>query len=268
MKTRSDKSLRAFYDTLAPDYDLMTAFNDRVAREEEFFRFLAKKYHIRTAIDAGCGTGVHSILLARLGVKVTAVDISRKMITATRANAQKFHLPIRGVESSFGEMAKKLDTVADALFCMGNSLAHMLTEEELLDSLANFRALLRPKGLLVLQLGNYDRILKERARLQHVRDSGGKSFVRSYRYLQSLISFSIDIKTSARGRTLKNIRIKLNPIRSGYLQKLLIRSGFKMTAKYGSLQKEPFSKGRSRDVIILAKKAYMRIFSSFPASYR
>ena len=256
MKTRSVKSTKTFYDSLASDYDLMTSFRDRFAKEEAFFRFLVKKYHIRSAIDAGCGTGFHSLLLSKLGVKVMGVDISRKMLTAARKNSQEYHLPITTVQASFGEIATRTDTAADALFCMGNSLAHVLSEEDVLDGLSNFREVLRPKGLLVLQLVNFDRILKAKERIQNVRETGGKSFQRSYRYQKTSITFVISI-SSGRRKTLKKISVRLNPIRSKALRALIQRAGFAPVAEYGSIQREPFSAGKSRDLIILAKRAQL-----------
>jgi ubiquinone/menaquinone biosynthesis C-methylase UbiE len=65
-----------FYDALAPDYDTMTGFQKRFVHEKPFFRLLVEKYKIRTVLDAGCGTGFHSLLLAQLGVQVTAIDVS------------------------------------------------------------------------------------------------------------------------------------------------------------------------------------------------
>ena len=71
---------QTFYDTLSDDYDSMTMFEQRLIKEESLFRTLVEKYKIKAALDAGSGTGVHSLLLAQTGVKVTAVDISRKML--------------------------------------------------------------------------------------------------------------------------------------------------------------------------------------------
>lgn len=38
-----------------------------------------------TALDLGCGTGVHSFMLARLGLQVTGIDISPYMLEQARA---------------------------------------------------------------------------------------------------------------------------------------------------------------------------------------
>ena len=79
-KTPPSSGIPAFYDRLAPDYDEMTGFGKRFVHEKPFFRPLVENLNIATALDAGCGTGFHSLLLAQLGVRVTAVDVSGGML--------------------------------------------------------------------------------------------------------------------------------------------------------------------------------------------
>ena len=57
VKTSAD-----FYDVLAADYNAMTNFERRLITEQPLYRALVDRYHIHTALDAGCGTGFHSIL--------------------------------------------------------------------------------------------------------------------------------------------------------------------------------------------------------------
>ena len=52
-----------FYDNLADDYDAMTGFEKRFVHERPFFNLLMQRYGITSALDAGAGTGFHSLLL-------------------------------------------------------------------------------------------------------------------------------------------------------------------------------------------------------------
>ena len=54
----------------------MTEFHKRFSNEQAVFNTIVEQYQLRTVLDAGCGTGFHSLILASLGVEVTAVDVS------------------------------------------------------------------------------------------------------------------------------------------------------------------------------------------------
>lgn len=255
MNARSDKSIESFYDDLAPDYDRMTGLAGRFAREEMFFRFLVKKHQITTAIDAGCGTGFHSLLLSRLNVKVTAVDLSREMLTRVKKHSRSYGLPITTVQSSFADLSEHIQTPVDGIFCMGNALAHNRTKKENLLCLANFHSLLRPRGVLVVQLLNYDRIVQTKEKVLHSRESDGHRYIRSYRYHGKSIKFMIDIETPKGKRSgRRTLSIPLHPLRSNELLSLLLQAGFSGRMQFGSIAKDPFSPASSRDLIVIAQK--------------
>lgn len=67
-----------------------------------------------TALDAGCGTGLFSLALARRGLQVTAADIAPQMVAATRAAATEAGLAgrITGVVSDLEELQGRYDLVA------------------------------------------------------------------------------------------------------------------------------------------------------------
>src|SRR5512134_2992369 len=91
----SVETVESFYDRLAADYDAMTTFEKRFVQEEPFFKLLAQRHRIASALDAGSGTGFHSIVLARLGVAVTAVDISSRMLDELSRHTRQLGLGIR-----------------------------------------------------------------------------------------------------------------------------------------------------------------------------
>ncbi len=136
-----------FYDDLAEDYDAMTGFMKRFIHEKPFFSLLMERYGITTALDAGAGTGFHSLLLGQLGADMTAMDVSKKMLERVKAHAKDLRIKIDLVESSFQDLPRKLNKKFDAVLCMGNSLPHLLSHEELVRSLKNFSVRLHPGGV-------------------------------------------------------------------------------------------------------------------------
>jgi SAM-dependent methyltransferase len=86
------------------------------------------------AIDLGAGTGAEAIALARLGYEVVAVDASAKLVAQMRE---------RGVDAVHADIVEWLedgDAVADLAVCLGDTLTHLASVEEVRRS---FRAVRR-----------------------------------------------------------------------------------------------------------------------------
>ena len=248
-------SLMHFYDALAPSYDTMTSFPKRFVQERPFFHVLVERFRIRTAIDAGCGTGFHSILLAQLGVHVTAVDVSSQMLKEVERHAADLHVSIKRVESTFQELQSHVWGEFDALFCMGNSLAHVLDQQELKLSFKNFFSVLKPGGALFLQSLNYDRIMMKRERVQSIKESGETTFVRFYDYDEDAVLFNIlTINRTNNGAKQTLNTIRLRPILRNELVLLLEEAGFVSVNVYGGISLEDFQPEVSKDLVVLARK--------------
>ncbi|MEW6511984.1 MAG: class I SAM-dependent methyltransferase [Bacteroidota bacterium] len=244
-----------FYDRLAGDYDAMTEFEKRYVREKPFFRLLVERYRIAAALDAGSGTGFHSLMLARLGVSVTAVDASPVMLERLGAHARAMNLHVTCVETTFQKLSGAVAGPFDAVFCLGNSLPHLLTEDDLRCTLENFRDVLRPGGLLYLQLLNYHRILAERKRVQNVRQVGDVTFERSYEYDREdgLITFSFRRSAgSGSDAAQETMAIPLRPLQHDYLETVLRDTGYEQVHPYGGIALEAFNPSTSTDLVIMA----------------
>jgi len=250
----SPLSVAEFYDALAPDYDTMTGFQKRFVHEKPFFRLLVEKYEIKTAVDAGCGTGFHSLLLAQLGVEVTAVDVSSAMIGEVKKHAKSLNLRVGAVQTDFGDLKKVLKSKFDAVFVMGNSIAHVLSEQELRSSFGNFASILKPHGILFLQNLNYDRILDGKERIQSVKEAGDKTFVRFYDYSGNLLTFNI-LTIEGKGDMVhqKMQSVRLNPVRSVDMSALVSGSGFTGIQLFGSIALEEYDPQSSKDLVVLAR---------------
>jgi SAM-dependent methyltransferase len=254
-KHYSEQNIALFYDLLSTDYDRMTDFANRYGREKSFFESLVQQYNIRKALDAGCGTGFHSLLLSQLGVDVTAVDISNEMLRQVRQHGGEMNRDIKTRNLKFTDLKKEIKTTFDAVFCLGNSLAHLHSQKELKTTIDNFYAVLNPGGILVLQVLNYDRILKMRDRIISVKEFGGKLFIRFYDFLPQNIIFNIltiDKGAATPNRRLQSIEIR--PVRAKELITALRQTGFTTINTYGSIRRDNFSSATSTDLLITAIK--------------
>jgi len=247
--------VRSFYDALAPDYDKMTGFEKRFVQERPFFHMLVEKYEIQSALDAGCGTGFHALLLAQLGVHVTAVDLSPKMVASVRSHARQLGLSIKTLVGSFESLSGTLNGTFDAVFSLGNSLAHSSSKEDLQRTLRSFARVLRPGGIVYLQNLNYDRILADREKVQSVKEAGTKTFVRYYDYDGESVVFNILTIEKTHDGLLQNHRtIRLLPLLQRDVVAALTSAAFTDVQMFGGISMNEFVPGNSKDLVILARR--------------
>jgi glycine/sarcosine N-methyltransferase len=254
-ETARSPDIPAFYDSLAPDYDDMTGFGKRFVHEKPFFRLLVENHRIATALDAGCGTGFHSLLLAQLGVRVTAVDVSGEMLDRLERHGREMDLPVSRLRSDFQSLREFAPGPFDAVFCMGNTLPHLLNEADIRIALANFAAILIPGGMLFLQMLNYNRILATRDRIQSAKESNGVTFVRFYDFddNRGLVLFNI-LRIEKKEENLKTglITVPLLPVTSERILTMLEECGYRQIRTFGSIAMDPFNPALSKDLVIIA----------------
>jgi len=243
-----------FYDTLASGYDRMTGFDERLKKETNTFRRIVEEYAVTSALDAGCGTGAHSVLLATLGVRVTAVDGSTEMLMVLNRHAEERHLKIHTVQAGFENVNDILPEPFDAVFCLGNTLPHLLTEEALVRSLRNFKSLLNPGGVLILQLLNYRRILTERNRILNVQERGERTYIRFYDFLEKTVAFSILTLEKHEGTIVHSLQTtELRPWQSDEVVRGLAQAGFSGIERYSTLGMASFDETTSHDLVMYAR---------------
>lgn len=243
-----------FYDGLALDYDRMTAFEKRLVSERPFYRLLVEQHRIATALDAGAGTGFHSILLATLGVQVTAVDISAAMLEALARRASQKNLSVAILQSSFRELLSVFHSRVDAVFCMGNALAHTLTEDDLTQTMISFRSAIDPGGSLIIQTLNFDRILSDRESVQSIRESDGVTYMRYYDFHEDHLVFNVRTIEQHDGVVEeRHSSVQLKPWTSQDLMRHTSAAGFRNVTAYGSIALDRFKPGSSKDLVIIAR---------------
>lgn len=106
----------------------------------------------KAVLDLGCGTGGHSLPLARRGYRVVGVDSSRGMLTIAAANAQRDHVP---VEFRRGDMRDfRAPGIFDAGLCMFGAFGYLTSGSDARRALLCVRRHLRPGGLYLCELWN------------------------------------------------------------------------------------------------------------------
>jgi SAM-dependent methyltransferase len=102
-------------------------------------------------LDAGCGSGEHTIFLTSLGYDVVGIDLSGPALEEARANARA-----RGVPARF-EAGDALDLPADERFdtIVDSALFHIFADEDRVRYVRSLHGTCRPGGVAhVLALSN------------------------------------------------------------------------------------------------------------------
>ncbi len=100
----------------------------------------------RKALDIGCGGGVLSLPLARMGFDVSAIDMNEMAIIEAKQAAKQAGLKIDFQTVEVEKFASKNASTFDAVFCL-ELLEHIDDWEEFLESAT---ALLKPDGMLFI----------------------------------------------------------------------------------------------------------------------
>jgi glycine/sarcosine N-methyltransferase len=251
------------YDNLAVDYDRFVNWEARLAHELPFFLTLFDQAGVQRVLDAACGTGHHAIALARHGYDVVGADLSPAMVELARENAAAAGVTVRFVQAGLGELSG-IEPGAkgnfDAVLCLGNSLPHLLSRDAVTATLADFAAVLRPGGLLVVQNRNFDKIWAEKQRFmppQAHRDGSGEwIFVRFYDFEEMEVVFNmVRLRRTPEGWAQDVDATRLRPIFRDEMALGLREAGFDRVELYGGYDRSAFDPQMSGDLLAVAQLA-------------
>ncbi len=253
------------YDEFSADYDRFVDWPARLGAELPFIEQQLQRSQSHRVLDVACGTGRHVIALAERGYEVVGVDLSAAMVERARAGGQDAGVDTGFDVAGFGEVDGRVGGDFDALLCLGNSLPHLLTPDELTAALDDFAACLRPAGLLLIQNRNFDLVLssgQRRMEPQNYRENGAEwLFVRFYDF-EADGALTFNLLTLTRSESAEWMqrwdRTRLRPLLQEELVAALGEAGFADIASYGDMSGSSFDRTRSGNLVVTARRAAAR----------
>ena len=254
----------------ASDYDTFVNWDARLKRELPFFRRAFDEVGARSVIDVGAGSAKHSIAFAEWGMAVDAVDPDESMLAQAEANAAAAAETIaeeggelRLVRAAFGELGARGLGPADALVCTGNALPHVEGLAGLRTTFADFSAVLRPGGVLVLHLLNHAKLLHTRPRSipPVVRETpdGTRVFLRVIDYPDGDEYLDFDFVTLTRDANgswdVASRRSLHTALPVELLRAELAAAGFERVEAFGNHNGAPLHPDSDESVIVVAHRA-------------
>ena len=157
-------SVGDFYDELAQDYHLVyrdwhAAIERQGAALDRLIR--NRLANARDVLDCSCGIGTQSIGLASLGYRVKGTDISERSLERARIEAARLGLEVPFAQCDFRDLGP-VEGTFDVVISCDNAIPHLLTEEDVARVFRAMRSKLRPGGLLIITVRDYDQELVDR----------------------------------------------------------------------------------------------------------
>ncbi|GEM_PF-107940 len=246
------------YDPVAAYYDLLISWKARLKRERAFFTRIFKDYRVTRVLDTACGTGKHAIAFHDWGYYVVGTDSSPEMVAKSRENAGD--RSIEFIEAGFTEL-DKVNGMFDAVTCLGNSLPHVLSDEDLDASLKSMYDAVLPGGVVIIQNNNYDLIVGRRERFMPLaaRKANGREYLfqRFFDFHGDTLTFNLVIMVKdSDGWTMHVNAIPQRALTSDLLVSRLKAVGFEHIKLFGGYPAEPFEKLRSDAMVVIAQRPH------------
>jgi SAM-dependent methyltransferase len=152
---------RAFFDGHAPLY-MQNVFTRNTMAEVEFLWDELRLSPGARVLDLGCGTGRHSVELARRGCRMLGVDLSRGMLRQAQAAARQAHVSLDWIQADATHFMAPDQFDAALCLCEGAFGLIAAGDDPLAHDAAiaqNLARCLRPGGRLILTASNGLRLL-------------------------------------------------------------------------------------------------------------
>ena len=232
-----------FYQTISHYYDQIFP-----VREEQcsFIRNGKKKLKV---LDVACGNGGYLNRLSEFGFYGFGIDLDHNMIHI--ANTNKTSDKIDFYEMNMLEIDTFKARSFELIYSIGNSIVHLSSIGQVKEFLLKSYQLLKPKGEIILQIINYDRILDQNVTQLPTISNEILSMERNYKIEDTHIQFQSVLHVDQ--NTYHN-EVTLLPIRSDELINVLTEVGYRKLEVYGDFRKGPFIKQESMHFIIKGYK--------------
>lgn len=240
-----------FYTSIAPYYQHIFPFNPA---QIEFLKTVLP-YNGARVLDVGCANGELALALTHFGFPTWAFDYDFQMVQmAQRAKSEDAMFPVfeqldmRQIGEHFPE------SYFDTVICFGNTLVHLLSEEDIRKFIESTFKILASEGKLAIQILNYDYIVDQQINTLPLIENEEVRFDRNYAFKNNseLIDFNTKLTVKSTGQEINNTT-PLLPIRKNKLEEYLQKAGFAQIKFFGNFKADPLT-GTSLPLIVTALK--------------
>jgi glycine/sarcosine N-methyltransferase len=157
---------QAFYDDLAEDYDALHIHWPSSVREQGRVLDALIRRELgdapQSVLDCSCGIGTQAIGLALAGHDVLATDLSPASVMRAHHEAAELGAALATGVADFTRLPEQIEGTFACVLSCDNSVAHLHDDAGLARFAEGVAAKLRPGGLAVVSLRDYEALRAER----------------------------------------------------------------------------------------------------------
>ena len=238
-----------FYKMLAPVYHEIFPVD---GKDRFLMRFFSNGDRL---LDVGCSDGRVALEMTsdKYNCTVTGIDLSDDLLSianqlaSNKSNLNFIKLDMLNVNDHFEKSS------FDGVYCIGNTLVHLLKESEIEMTLKGFWNILKPNGKIVVQILNYDMIMNEKLKQLPLIENEVVKFERHYHYEAAHIRFEATLTDKTSQTKPVTSDTKLYPLRKSVLFELLTHIGYKDVQFYSGFNGEAYDSSKL-PLIVSARK--------------
>jgi glycine/sarcosine/dimethylglycine N-methyltransferase len=250
---QTDHYVAEYVTSFVEKWDELIDWKRRYESEGSFFIDQLKARGVKKVLDVATGTGFHSVRLIEEGFETVSADGSPEMLAKAFANGLGYggHI-LRVVHADWRWLNRDVHGEYDAIVCLGNSFTHLFSERDRRKALAEFYAMLKHDGVLILDQRNYDAILDEGFSTKHTYYYCGDNISAEPVHVdEGLARFRYTFPDGS------EYYLNMYPLRRDYMRRLLREVGFQHVETYGDFQ-QTYRQNEPDFFIHIAEKAYRR----------
>jgi 2-polyprenyl-3-methyl-5-hydroxy-6-metoxy-1,4-benzoquinol methylase len=201
-----------------------------------------------TVLDMACGAGRHSILLAKEGFDVTAVDLSRNLLNVARQAALDAGVKVNFLRSDLRNFS--IDISFDLIVNLFTSFGYFEEDEENFKIFKNVYHHLKSTSYFVLDYLNRHYVEKNLVRRSVDKIPGGE-IIQERSINEKRVIKKIIIRKNGEER---HYRESVRMYTPNYLTREMKKIGFDIIKSFGDFNGNAFDIESSPRIIIIAKK--------------
>jgi SAM-dependent methyltransferase len=201
---------KQFYDDLASYYHLMFEnWDASMVRQGDALVTLIRaeleqsQPSAARVLDVACGIGTQTLPLAARGFRLVARDLSPAAVARLQREADARQLVVDAAVADMRQVGSSVSGTFDVVLAFDNSVPHLLNDDDLRTAFKEFLAVLRPGGVFLCSVRDYDNIQRGEpaTHVYGTREDRGQRFQLTQKWswddpMHYQATFTVDRETS------------------------------------------------------------------------